>query len=218
MKRFYSVPFLIFAMGSFLNLSCNYNHAHESPEASAAVQSLKVGNPDFASVQTAVIAPRCLGCHADSTGNKGSTNLETYQNLRRLMARISFRALDKMDMPPQSPLSPEEMQLLKSWLEQGAPETISDSQGPSDPTLEQGATDWQKINKMVFAKKCLDCHSQPQPQGKLDLNSYEEVKLKATLLFERIIIKQDMPVQPYPALSLKERSVLLKWMNAGMPQ
>jgi uncharacterized membrane protein len=63
----------------------------------------------------------------------------------------------------------------------------------------------------------LDCHSQPQPQGNLDLTSYPESKEKAAKIFDRVFIRQDMPVEPYPALSPKERKTLLNWFNMGMP-
>jgi len=198
--------------------ACNYNHLKQSQDSAEKSRSEKMTSPDFASVQRAVIGPKCLSCHANETGNKGGTNLETYPNVRRLINRISFRALEKMDMPTQAPLSKEEALILKTWLDMGAPETALDTQGAEDPSLEQGPTDWLKINQKVFGRKCLDCHSQPDPKGNLDLNSYEEVKLKATLIFDRVIIKQDMPIEPYPTLSVKERKVLLNWLNMGMPQ
>jgi len=202
----------------FLLTACNYNHLKQSEPVSDAGRPQFQTALDFRTIQEVILRPRCLGCHMDATGNQGGANLETYSNVRRLMNRISFRSIEKMDMPPRGPLSSTELQLLKNWLEMGAPEKSSDIQGESDSGLDLGPTDWEKINKKIFARKCLDCHSQPSPQGDLDLNSYEQVKSKAMAIFDRVILKQDMPVEPYPALSMRERKILLDWMNMGLPQ
>jgi uncharacterized membrane protein len=198
--------------------ACNYNHLKSNEKSSGKVDAQKLLAPDYATVQMLVIGPRCLGCHSNASGNKGSTNLEGYANVRHQLNRISFRALEKMDMPTDSPLSSEQMQILKAWLELGAPETVIASAEAPETDIDQGLNDWKKINEKVFAKKCLDCHSQPSPQGNLDLNSYQEVKNKGAMIFDRVILKQDMPVEPYPTLSPKERKVLLNWFNMGMPQ
>ncbi len=199
--------------------ACNYNHSKQETAAGGVKsqqQSLEM--VDFKTVQAKIIGPKCLGCHSAAGGNEGGTNLESYTSVRRLMNRISFRALEKGDMPPSGKLVSDDADLLKNWFEMGAPESVVETQEKPEMLIDQGPTDWAKISQRLFSKKCMDCHSQPQPQGNLDLGSYEEVKAKASLIFDRVIIKQDMPVEPYPALSLKERKVLLNWMNMGLPR
>ncbi len=199
--------------------ACNYNHSKQEATAGGPTsQQQSLDLVDFKTVQAKIIGPKCLGCHSGASGNQGGTNLESYTSVRRLMNRISFRALEKGDMPPSGKLTSGDADLLKNWFEMGAPESVVGTEEKSDMSIDQGPTDWAKISQRLFSKKCMDCHSQPQPQGNLDLGSYEEVKAKATLIFDRVIIRQDMPVEPYPALSLKERKVFLNWMNMGLPR
>lgn len=195
---------------------CNYNRIKETGSAKPNDALKMLGRLDFSMVQASVLGPKCLRCH-NSNRQEGGANLETYSQVRALMPRIVFRSLGKMDMPPDQPLSNDEMTILKSWFDNGAPEKYVDGNEKVDPNLEMGPVDWTKIRDKVFAAKCFDCHSPPNPEKALDLTSYLEVKSKAAVIFDRVIIKQDMPLEPYPTLSPVERRVLLNWFNSGMP-
>lgn len=210
--------FLVLLLISIFFFSCNYSRMKETGSFSPNEALQKLGKLDYATTSRAVLGPRCVSCHSSGGGNQGGVNLESYQNVRNQLARVAYRALESRDMPPRTPLSNDEMTILKSWLESGAPENYSDAQEQGDPNLELGPTNWEKISTKIFAKKCLDCHSPPSPEAQLDLTSYELVKAKVLLIFDRTIIKQDMPIEPYPALSPRERKVLLHWFNMGLPQ
>lgn len=207
---------------------CNYSRMKDENRPNLNSQSLRnLGPLDFQTIQANVLGPRCYGCHLPETGNKGNSNLATYNDVRAQLGRVAFRSLEAKDMPPAHPLNPDEMALLTAWMDAGAPEIAMGNSGTSDRALEQGPTDFRKISKGVFANKCLSCH-QPKfndqgavavkAAGDLDLTDFAQVKANATKIFDRVIVKQDMPVQPLPGLSPKERRVLLKWFELGMPQ
>ncbi|MFN7727930.1 MAG: hypothetical protein ACK5P7_02110 [Bdellovibrio sp.] len=197
--------------------SCNYSRLKEEAAPGGGVGTRDLGPLNYVTLNQTVIGPQCLNCHSNQTGNKGNLNLETYQSLRANLNRIAFRSLEKRDMPPQG-LPSAETAILKAWIEAGAPEQVS---GPSEKPgggLDQGPTGFAKVRDQIFAAKCLDCHSGVNPQGALDLTSLSEVRMNITKIFESVIVKQTMPIEPYPALSPKERKVLLNWIDLGMPE
>lgn len=208
---------------------CNYSRMKDAARPNLGAAGARALGPlDFQTVQANVLGPRCYGCHLPETGNKGNSNLATYNDVRAQLGRVAFRSLETKDMPPGDPLSADEMALLTAWMDAGAPEqAIPGGRDPDERALDEGPTDFRKISRGVFAGKCLSCH-QPKfndagavavrPAADLDLSDYAQVKAAATRIFDRAIVKQDMPVQPLPGLSPKERRVLLKWFELGMPQ
>lgn len=198
--------------------ACNYNVSKETARpASGFSESLSSDQVDFSLLQSSVIGPRCYGCHTDATGNQGGVNLERYKTVRAALSRVAYRSLERRDMPP-SGLSEPEMKLLRSWIEAGAPEKISGVAQKPDPNLDRGPNDWTKIRDHVFKAKCLACHSGENPDGDLDLSSLPQVRAHAAVIFERVIVTQDMPLAPYPVMTPKERRVLLQWFDSGMPE
>jgi uncharacterized membrane protein len=198
----------------FFNLvACNYNRVHgEAPDKAAKLEEMSAASFDYASVQFAVISPKCLNCHSASGGNKGGLNLETYPQVRANMNRIYFRAIEKRDMPAEG-LPQASFDLLKSWLEAGAPEKNMGNAGPPI----QGAVTWNVIRDRVLKSSCLDCHSGAKPDANLDLSSAEVVRKNITVIFDSTLIKQTMPLEPYPAMSESQKQALMKWISQGMP-
>lgn len=201
--------------------SCNYSKQKEAPAGNgpggARVQDL--GPLDYATIKQTVIGPQCLSCHSNQTGNKGNLNLETYQAVRASLNRLAYRSLEKRDMPPQG-LPSAETSILRTWLDSGAPETVMPGAPAEKPGagLEVGPVSFTKIRDQIFEAKCLACHAGANPAASLDLTSLSEVRNKITKIFEAVIVKQTMPIEPFPALSPKERKVLLNWIDLGMPE
>lgn len=202
--------FLTISLLSFFG--CNYNHVKSSTAQSMNEPVLTSLSLEFSSVQNNVFATQCLRCHSSASGNQGGLNLEGYPQIRANMNKIYYRSIEKKDMPP-NPLSTQQYTLLKSWLEAGAPEKDSGQNlGPI-----QGPITWLVIKRQVLGASCLDCHSGANADGNLNLDSAEVVRKNITQIFDSALIKQTMPIQPYPTMSEAQKQALMKWISQGMP-
>lgn len=168
----------------------------------------------YAEVFQTVLGPRCVGCHSSAGGNQGGVNLETYEATVPLALRIEKATVTDKTMPKGQALSDAEMQIIATWLSQGASRNGANR---SSAKLRQQIV-WSTIKEEIFEKKCLDCHSQPRPEKELDLASFEEVKTHINKIFETAVISQTMPLAPYEQLSLDEKQALAQWIALGMPQ
>lgn len=201
---------LSFAMG------CNYNHVKSNADANSSIPnssatSLSVSS-NYAAINSSILTPECLRCHSSSTGSQGGLSLDNYQQVRSKISQIYYRTIEKKDMPPSS-LKPEQLAMLKTWLEAGGPEKSSSSySGPI-----QGPITWDVIQKQVLAGSCLDCHSGTNPEAHLSLDNFESVKKNISLIFEKSVIEQTMPLEPYPAMTEFQKQALMKWISQGMP-
>lgn len=199
----------ILLVGIFLS-GCSYNVSKEkaSEEANLKMQSVS----DYQSVRKLILAPQCLNCHSNAAGNRGGLNLESYESVKLKLNQIYYRSIEVKDMPPGG-LDKNSFEALKGWIENGA------QQQASVQTLNlKGAVGWQELKSQVFQYKCLECHSAPNPEGKLDLSEYQVFKDNINSVFDHVFVKQDMPMAPYPSLSLSEKNAILKWISQGMPQ
>lgn len=203
----------------FLILSaCNYNRVKDPEAAKSATNgrpdqaTMMAASLDYPSVQNFVLLPECVRCHSVAGGSQGGVNLENYQQVRSLMNRIYYRSVEKMDMPPQ-PMSTAQVELLKAWIDIGAPEK---NIGKAPSREIKGPITWQVIRDQVLASSCLDCHSGSSPDAGLDLSVLEVVRRNIEIIFKTAVLEQTMPLQPYPALSTTEKQALMKWMSQGM--
>lgn len=193
-------------------LGCNYNHVKSSPSQNTGGPQVTSMSLDFLTLQSTVLNSQCLRCHSSAGGNQGGLGLENYQQIRANLNKIYYRAIEKKDMPPSS-MPPEQFEMLKNWLEAGAPlKSASQNSGPI-----KGAITWQVVQKQILGSSCLDCHSGANPDGKLQLDSAEVVRKNINAIFEAAIIKQTMPLEPYPALTEGQKQALMKWISQGMP-
>ncbi len=72
-------------------------------------------------VKAQVLAPRCIGCHSDSGGNRGDVNLETYDNVLAVTNSIESE-IETGSMPPRNkPLTPDQKTLILKWIVLGTP-------------------------------------------------------------------------------------------------
>ncbi len=202
---------IIFIFSIYL-VGCNYNVTKES-DASDQGQNIKsISVLDYQTVRKTVIGPQCLNCHSNSGGNKGSLNLETYEAIKSNLNQIYYRSIEVGDMPEDG-MDANLREILKVWIENGAPVQATEGSGPV-----QGPLSWSLVRNKIIAFKCLECHSGAKPEGNLNLDNYETFKSKLNIIFDRVFVKQDMPVAPYPALTISEKSALLKWISQGMPK
>lgn len=200
--------------------ACDYNYvkdktANQPPE----IDAKSLAQPDFKTVMGAVIGPKCLTCHAAATGNQGSTNLETFALVRAKLPRLEFRSLEKRDMPPSSrALTPQQFELFKNWIDNGAPEIVAGIGEKPEAGLETGPADWAKIRDQVLGRKCASCHRQPNPDKGIDVTDLASVRTNMIAIFDAVFNKRSMPPAPLAELSKAERRVLFQWIDLGMPQ
>lgn len=67
-----------------------------------------------------LISANCVSCHDAVSGN---ADLSTYAGLKTQVDNngVTSRVFTIADMPPSGPLSNEQLQLLKCWMDNGAP-------------------------------------------------------------------------------------------------
>ena len=195
---------------SSLLLNCSYNVNKSKSDQEDRIQQKTISG--YEAVSKFVIGPNCLNCHSNASGNRGGLNLENYDSIKLQLNQIYLRSVERQDMPPGG-LEPALRDILKDWIENGAAKQSSLGAGDL-----KGPLTWKDIKSKILQTKCLDCHSLPNPEGNIDLSNYETFKSNINSIFDHVFIKQDMPLAPYPSLSLGEKTALLKWISQGFPQ
>ena len=152
-------------------------------------------NPDSVYFQNQILpilVSNCTesGCH-NAQDREDGVVLDSYQSLVSTVENATqndlhenklIRAIldndpdDRMPPAPKSPLTVNQVDLLKKWLEQGASNNACDENfGGCDPT---DARYYTFVQPLVQAK-CQGCHSGNNPQGGIKLSNYAEVKAVA---------------------------------------
>lgn len=119
---------LIFLTFSFLTLvACSYSHTSGgrvlgSPQTGLADPKPGDGEEPtvrFADVDRAVFAGSCTGCHQ----KKGlDLSFADYTNSKSFANEIYVRVFEDEDMPPRGGLTELQLQVLRTWIENGSPE------------------------------------------------------------------------------------------------
>ncbi len=101
--------------------ACNYREvSDQGTQGTVSIPSEITLN--FLTISEKILAPHCLSCHSNAGGNIGQVNLETYSEALQNIAQLRQTVVDDRRMPPSGPLNSELTQLLKQWIESGAPE------------------------------------------------------------------------------------------------
>jgi uncharacterized membrane protein len=77
---------------------------------------------------------------------------------------------------------------------------------------------WEMLKTKIIEPRCMECHSLPKPEGGFDATSLAEVRARAVKVSDRTLIKQDMPINPYPPLSSEEKRLVADWIADGMQE
>ncbi|MCA9050855.1 MAG: DUF1549 domain-containing protein, partial [Planctomycetaceae bacterium] len=123
-----------------------------------------------------LLSERCGRCHSDRV-QKGELNVLTMSGLRKggesgesavgknAEESLLWSLVADGDMPPadQPPLSPEERDLLRRWLDSGAPSHSPDD--ASGPDINQ-----HDVLPIVLLR-CAACHGAQQQRGGLDMRT-----------------------------------------------
>ncbi|MCC6459044.1 MAG: hypothetical protein IT260_01155 [Saprospiraceae bacterium] len=126
---------------------------------------------------------------------------------------------DRMPPAPDAPLTTEQKNLIKKWIEQGAlNNACNESYGSCNTT---GVT-YTNFVSGLMANQCVGCHGGANPQGGLKLTNYAEVKAsgQSGKLYGSIAHQAGYSAMPQggTALSTCFTNKIKAWVDAGMPQ
>ncbi len=180
---------------------------------------------NFASILSKIIEPKCLGCHA-ATGPAARVPLKTLDDLlnspRNLLMPGAtdgsglWKALSRTDssrMPPVSSglaaLSPDELTMVRTWIETGAPETDASS----SVRIDNRWLGYSFVRGTVFQSKCLGCHGS---SGGVNLEDYASLRSLLPSIRQATLVNQSMPKGG--SLSETETQIVKAWFDAGAPE
>lgn len=171
------------------------------------------------------------GCHNPQDHQDGVV-LTSYQTLVSTVENATLNDLnenklmrmiletdpdDRMPPPPNAPLTSAQIQLLKTWLAQGAQfNGCDENAGGCDPTDAKFST---FIQPLVQAK-CQGCHSGNNPQGGIKLTNYNEIKTVALNGKLYASVTRTSNWMPNGGAKLDDCSIqkIQTWVQAGAPQ
>ena len=80
----------------------------------------------YSEVNQGVFTPSCISCHNSNSASAG-VMLDTYDHVMSSLNAVKSVAVDRQTMPPSGPLQSDQITLLSTWIDQGAPNTASPS-------------------------------------------------------------------------------------------
>jgi len=101
--------------------SCYYDKEELLYPGSNAAVDCNTVNARFSADVLPLVSTKCAitGCH-DATASGGLT-FGSYSQVSSAKDRINTRAVVEKTMPPTGPLQPAEINIIKCWLQNGAP-------------------------------------------------------------------------------------------------
>ena len=136
-----------------------------------------------------VFKQNCTSCH----GSAGGINLESYQGIRQNLVAIERAVFKTKTMPKGFSISADQAQVLKAWIEMGAPEqatgggtlpTPAPSSTPlptstpsptATPEPEELEATFKSIRQNILAKRCIFCHSGNGSAKHIPLSTLEDL-------------------------------------------
>jgi uncharacterized membrane protein len=122
---------------------------------------------------------------------------------------------DVMPPPPDAPLSQQQINLITTWINQGA-QNLTCTNTTCDSTGISFSADIQPL----IQSKCLGCHNVSSPGGGILLNNYSNIaavaqngKLTGSITYASGYIP--MPKNA-PKLSDCEIAIVRNWINEGI--
>lgn len=145
-------------------------------------------------LKSTVLESKCIGCHNDNRA-RGGVDLSTYEavmsasteNGKVVVENDSASSTIYLEafngtMPPRTPLTEEEIALIKKWIDTGAnkggdiivPSDPSDSIGP-EVNFKTLDANYINLKKYILEDKCIGCHKKDRAKAEVDLSSYETI-------------------------------------------
>ncbi len=158
-----------------------------------------------------IIQKKCMSCHNQSRA-QGGASFSTLDEVKRWKSRIVFRSLEKKDMPPDQSLTKGERQELDQWIQNGMEEKFTGGE-----QLDE-VPGFEVIKKHVFENHCFQCHAGLESEAQLDLENLELIRLNINKIWERTLVRQEMPMSPILPLSAWQKKLLSHWLIEGAPE
>ncbi len=194
--------------------------------------------PTFEEAFSKVISPKCATCHS-SDGKPPA--LDNWNSVSQRIADIKRTAIDQKTMPKGSPLTIDELAVLNSWINGGAPgpgqnvepvteptpqPPIEPTPNPQPPPVEPNPNPnpepppqltYAMVNEKVFAPRCYSCHD---PSDETLLQNYENVVSNIQLIQKRVFEDKRRPMPPKDKgpLTEEQAALLRDWINSGTPE
>lgn len=173
-------------------------------------------------------------CHDAQTAQDG-VNLTSYQSAMNSGEIKPFQPWDsdlyevlveddpdkRMPPPPASPLTADQINMIYTWIAQGALNNRCDSDDCDSVNVTFSQTVWP-----IIQNNCLGCHSGPTPNGGISLAGYNEVKTAGSIapgnygsLVGTITWDAGNTNMPQNGNQLPDCSIaqINKWIADGMP-
>ena len=121
-----SIYSTIFSISLLSVMGCGVyetKHASLPIDLSAITASTSGTNAgiSYAQVNQGVFQPSCISCHGASRPSAG-ISLDTYAHVKAALDIVKSVAITQQSMPPNGPLQADQITLLNTWIDQGAPE------------------------------------------------------------------------------------------------
>jgi mono/diheme cytochrome c family protein len=126
------------------------------------------GTISYSTVREKVFVPNCVACH----GTSGGVNLESYKSVKLHLKKIEKVVFVTQTMPKGRNLGSAESELLRTWINAGAPETVT---GETPSTGEPLQPTFASIKKKIFEPKCLACHTPGGAAAGVSLDSDKDL-------------------------------------------
>jgi hypothetical protein len=232
MKRVFS-SILVFSLISIMISNCK----HDIPDGDDPIVSFDttLHISDTCSFDTIYFVNEILpifetycatsGCHNEGSAADGII-LDNYSNIMRTGGIKAFdisegdlyKSLTETDpgkvMPPAGSLSPEQINAIKVWINQGALNNWCRNKCYAD------SFSFSKEIWPIVDLSCAGCHRGNKPFGGVSLTSYNEIKIRVDngLFMGAILHKSGYsPMPPGGTLDSCSIEKVKNWVNAGAP-
>ncbi len=160
----------------FFMVACS-NHEDKNPIPPNELVPEQKEQLSYQVVHERVFLLRCVSCH----GDQGGVNLESYESVIKHLSAIEQAVFSTKKMPKDSVMPSEEMLLLRAWIDLGAPREplaptpTPEPSPPATPSPTPLEATFASIKAVIFAQKCLTCHSQSGSAERIPLSTINDL-------------------------------------------
>lgn len=188
--------------------SCDFQNNKQSVTFPQDDQPQGVG---FDQVKTQVLAVSCLSCHSTQ-----APHLADFATAHAAAAAIELAVFVNKTMPQAGTLSPLQLSVLKTWIDEGAPELPPSSPEPSPSPSGSGPVQWSQLKLGLVDVSCAGCHFPANPQGIPDLTDQADFESVLGTLLYLTIVEKVSPMPPLPAqITDDQKRLLTEWVIDG---